>query len=129
MLSAISLAMESARPAASVRYCESDCDETAVPPIATRPRMPSAKIRIATIASMRKKPACEDARLIDSARTAVSCRGHGVARVDLASRRYRDSAAANLSAQREARARGGIGDVDPVRGVADRAAEAGEGDP
>ena len=57
---AICAAMASARLLASVRYCASDCDETAVPPIATRPRMPSAKMRIATIASMRKKPRCTD---------------------------------------------------------------------
>ena len=56
MPSASSPAIASARLLASVRYCASDCDDTAVLPIATRPRMPRAKIRIATIASMRKKP-------------------------------------------------------------------------
>src|SRR5215203_2530568 len=131
MPSATSLAIASARLLASVRYCASDCDDTAVPPIATRPRMPSAKIRIATIASIRKKPRWEGAGLFTSARTAVSrrCRRRRIARGDLPAGRHRDPTAADLAAALDAHARGGVRDVDRVRCAVGGAAEPVEGNP
>ena len=93
--------------------------------------MPSAKIRIATIASIRKKP--------PSRRRARRCQvrharlspasGGGIARGDLAARRHRDAPAADLAAALDAGAGSRIRNVDRVRRAVGRAAEAVERNP
>src|SRR6478736_1294717 len=114
--SAICPAIASARLAAMVRYCASDCDDTAVLLMATSPRMPSAKMRMATIASMRKKPRCDPRaeRARSVARTTVPGRSGKIAGLDLPSLRNPDATAVD----RPARAGGRIADVDHIFFVA-----------
>src|SRR6476469_3631873 len=93
--------MASAKLAASVRYCASDCDDTAVLLMATRPRTPSEKMRIATIASMRKKPRCDlpMAGRLSRAGTAVSRHRGKIAGKDLAALRNPDATAVDRPAR------------------------------
>ena len=78
--------------------------------------MPSAKIRIATMASMRKKPPCGRRGDLASARTAVSRSRRGrIAGGDLPARRDHDASAANGRRRRAGSGRR-VRDVDPSSG-------------